>query len=64
MIVPSFGLNYTYAISEKWGIGLHNNIILEDFMEKDESGNDSTTRSAIEKIETIERGRPISMAMA
>jgi hypothetical protein len=61
--VPSFGLNYTYAFSKKWGIGLHNDIILEDFIVKNESGNDSEKRSAIEEIETIERGRPISMAL-
>lgn len=62
--VPSFGLNYTYAISKKWGIGLHNDIILEDFLVKGESSHDDpATRSTEDEIVVIERGRPISMAI-
>jgi hypothetical protein len=61
--VPSFGLNYTYALSEKWGIGLHNDIILEDFIVKGESLNNDGTKSPGEEIETIERETPISMAL-
>jgi len=63
IIVPSFGLNYNYVFSEKWGIGLHNDIILEDFVVKDASPNDPTTRNTEAEIVAIERGRPISMAL-
>jgi len=61
--VPSFGLNYTYAFSEKWGVGLHNDIILEDFVVKGASLNNAATRNTTEEIVTIERGTPISMAL-
>lgn len=30
--VPSFGLNYNYRIAEKWAIGLHTDIIIEEFV--------------------------------
>lgn len=63
IIVPSFGLNYNYVFSEKWGVGLHNDIILEDFVVKDASPNDPTTRNTESEIVAIERGRPISMAL-
>ena len=61
--LPSFGLNYTYVINHKWGIGLHSDIILEDFVVK---GNESESeRSSTEDNNTaiIERGTPISAAI-
>lgn len=61
--VPSFGLNYTYFFNKKWGLGLHNDIILEDFIVKGESSDDPATRSTDEEIGVIKRGRPISMAI-
>jgi len=61
--VPSFGLNYTYFFNTKWAIGLHNDIILEDFLVKGESSGDPVTKSSDEEIVVIERGRPISMAI-
>lgn len=61
--VPSFGLNYTYFFNNKWGLGLHNDIILEDFLVKGESSSDPVTRSTDEEIVVIERGMPISMAI-
>ena len=63
VFVPSFGLNYTYFFNNKWGLGLHNDIILEDFLVKGESSDDPATRSNDEEITVIERGRPISMAI-
>jgi len=55
---PSFGINYTYLINEKWGIGLHTDIITEEFvvMNKNiqiEDGED----------EVIERSYPIASAI-
>jgi len=61
--VPSFGLNYTYFFNSKWAVGLHNDIILEDFLVKGESSDDHVTKSTDEEIVIIERGRPISMAL-
>lgn len=29
--LPSWGINYNYKFSPKWAIGLHNDIIVEDF---------------------------------
>ena len=58
--LPSFGINYTYAFSHKLAIGLHSDIILEDFVVK---GNDpGLQRSGTEDNNTavIERGTPIS----
>jgi len=63
VFLPSFGLNYTYFFNNKWGLGLHNDIILEDFLVKGESTNDPTTRNNNEEVAVIERGRPISMAV-
>lgn len=58
--LPSFGLNYTYIFNEKWAIGLHNDIILEDFFVKD--GSSTFSRSGSEEAEgtVIERGTPIA----
>lgn len=61
--VPSFGLNYTYFFNAKWAVGLHNDIILEDFLVKGESTDDPVTKSNEDEIVIIERGRPISMAI-
>jgi len=32
LIVPVYGLNYDYQINEKWGVGLHTDIILQQFI--------------------------------
>jgi hypothetical protein len=63
VFVPSFGLNYTYFFNNKWALGLHNDIILEDFLVKGESSSEPATKSSDEEITVIERGRPVSMAI-
>lgn len=30
--IPSWGIDYNYELSEKWAVGLHNDIILENFI--------------------------------
>ena len=30
-VIPTFGLNYDYFFNQKWGIGLHNDILLQQF---------------------------------
>lgn len=58
--LPSFGLNYTYAFNHKWAIGLHNDIILEDFLIKESSSFQAKSSSEEEEIAVIERGTPIA----
>lgn len=60
--VPSFGLNYTYFFNHKWAIGLHNDIILEDFLVQS-SSNDHSSRSSNGESVVIERGTPVAMAL-
>jgi hypothetical protein len=56
LTLPSWGLDYTYMFKQKWGIGLHTDIITETFeVEKHlESGGSG---------EVIERSRPIAPAL-
>ena len=64
LTLPSFGLNYTYFFNEKWAIGLHNDIILEDFLVKERSNPGLFSNSEQnEEISVIERGNPISAAI-
>lgn len=60
LVLPSFGLSYVYGFNEKWGIGLHNEIIVEDFLVKDSRGRSSGGGG---DIAVIERGRPIAVAL-
>lgn len=55
IILPSWGLNYDYYISEKWAIGLHNDLIIEEF-EVEFEGKDNV-------LITAKRTRPFSMAV-
>lgn len=50
--LPSWGLNYNFHFSSKWAIGLHSDIIVEDFLVHDE-----------EEGEVIERSYPIASAI-
>lgn len=61
--VPSFGLNYNYALSDRWFIGLHNDIIMEDFLVTRGSNGSQRSESSEEEIGVIERGRPVSSAL-
>lgn len=62
--LPSFGLNYTYFFNEKWAIGLHNDIIMEDFLVKQSSTAQSfSNNNENDEIQVIERGNPISAAI-
>ena len=64
LTLPSFGLNYTYFFNEKWAIGLHNDIILEDFLVKESSSFESlSSNEENEEIQVIERGNPIAAAI-
>ena len=58
--LPSFGLNYTYFFNNKWAIGLHNDIILEDFFVKESSSSQIRSTSDDGQTAVIERGTPIA----
>ena len=51
LTLASFGLNYNYNFHEKWGIGLHSDIILEDFTVEHQGS------------EVIERETPVAFAL-
>lgn len=50
LMVPSWAINYNYKFDERWSLGLHNDIIFEEFIVED-------TR---ENTEQLERSYPIS----
>lgn len=58
--LPSFGLNYTYFFNHKWAIGLHNDIILEDFFVKESRSFETRSGSNEGEVAVIERGTPIA----
>lgn len=58
--LPSFGLNYSYFINEKWIIGLHSDIIIEDFVVKESTSRSSDDDHGGGVIQGIERGTPIA----
>lgn len=52
MMASSLALNYDYLITDRWSIGLHNDLILDDFsIEKREGGA---------PVRAIERKRPLA----
>ena len=53
LVAPSWGLIYNYNLSERWAIGLHNDLIIEEFVVEDRRGN----------IEGLERSFPFSTAI-
>ena len=50
--LPSLGYDYTYRFHPKWGIGLHTDLILEEFIVEKQGGE-----------EVIERSYPIAPAI-
>lgn len=64
LALPSFGLAYIYGFNEKWGIGVHSEIIVEDFLVQG-SGSDSkmVRNDSGSEVAVIERGRPIAVAI-
>jgi hypothetical protein len=56
LIMPSWGVDYSYYFHPKWGFGLHTDIILEKFVveKKLESGG---------ATQTIERSNPVAPAL-
>lgn len=66
--LPSFGINYNYSLNEKWAIGLHNDIIIEEFIVEDPNAgehHEKYTQAKYEEVEIpgIERSHPIASAI-
>ncbi len=51
--LPSFALNYNFNITDKWAIGIHNDIIIEEFEVESKDENKQTTK----------RTRPVASAI-
>lgn len=60
LVLPSLGLDYNYIINSKWGVGLHTEMIIEEFIVGSNGGHDKSGSG--EEIVGIERGRPIAIA--
>ncbi len=64
LTLPSFGLAYIYGFNPKWGLGVHAEMIVEDFLVQGSSAENALVRSGSgEEIAVIERGRPIGIAV-
>lgn len=44
LIVPTIGLNYDYWFHSKWGVGLHNDIVLQQFKVEKHGGHEELIR--------------------
>jgi hypothetical protein len=56
LILPSWAFNYDYHINGKWSIGLHTDMIIEEFEVEVEDENNV--------IITLDRSRPVAIALA
>jgi len=63
--LPSFGINYNYSFNEKWAIGLHNDIIVEEFIVEDPNAHETVELHKNEdlELEGITRSHPIASAI-
>jgi len=57
LVLPSWAIDYNYFISPKWALGLHTDIIIDDF--EVESGSEGNGGAI-----TLERSSPISVVGA
>ena len=44
LIVPTFGLNYDFFFHQKWGVGLHSDIVLQQFKLEAHDGHETLIR--------------------
>ena len=56
---PSFTLDYSYHLNKKWLIGLHNDVILEEFIVEDKRANNNSSHEII----GIDRSQPITTTL-
>lgn len=55
LMAPSVGLNYNYKFSKKWAIGLHTDIVIDEYEVKESLKS--------ENVGTIKRSYPIASAV-
>jgi hypothetical protein len=62
---PSFAINYNYLINEKWAIGLHTDIITEEFIVSDNTEESEIILHKNEEVEVdgLERNHPVASAV-
>lgn len=53
--LPSWGINYNYKFNQKWAVGLHNDIVVEDFVVEQHLKSSGG--------EVLERSYPIASAV-
>lgn len=56
LLLPSWGIDYNYRLTEKWKIGLHTDLILEEFEVLKNTGSE-------EEEEYISRSYPVAPAL-
>lgn len=56
LILPSWGIDYTYQFHSKWAAGIHTDFIIEKFKTQKIYSNS-------EELETIERSYPVAPAL-
>ena len=63
--LPSYGLYFNYWLNQKWGIGLHSDIIIEEFDVEDPNADEqhAAKSTSEEASANIERGTPIAAAI-
>lgn len=44
LIVPTLGLNFDYYLTEKWGLGIHSDIVLQQFKAETHNGHEEIIR--------------------
>jgi hypothetical protein len=44
LVVPTFGLNYDFFFHQKWGVGLHTDIVLQQFKVEKHDGHEELIR--------------------
>ena len=44
LIVPTIGLNFDYFVTEDWGLGLHSDILLQQFKVETHNGHEEIIR--------------------
>ncbi len=65
LALPSLAFNYNYNFNEKWALGLHNDIIIEEFVvsSSDSHQSKAALKSENNEDQTIDRGKPVSTAI-
>ena len=58
LALPSFAINYNYNFNEKWALGWHNDVIIEEFVVSDSGSHQSD-----DEVKTIDRDKPVSSAI-